>query len=130
MSDHHQTAGKPVKSERRVEHHRERQAARAALNVPDLEDVLDPPRVHNTAAIASPGRVEESRRRFRTWKQPFWKRRSNRRRTRNDTIAGSTTSNNSNRWRPADLARFAVARRLGRWRAPGGAGPGQQRGAP
>jgi hypothetical protein len=58
MSDQHQTAGKPAKPERRVEHHRERQAARAALNVSDLEDVLDPPSVHNTAAPGLPRPVE------------------------------------------------------------------------
>ena len=87
MSDQHQTAGKPAKSERRVEQHRQRQATRAALNVSDLEDVLDPPSVHNTAAPSLPGPVEAKPRRFRHWKQPFWKRRSNRRRARNETIA-------------------------------------------
>jgi hypothetical protein len=87
MSDQHQTAGKPAKSERRVEHHRERQATTAALNVSDLEDVLDPPSVHNTAAPSLPGPVEPKRRRFRHWKQPFWKRRSQGRRARNETIA-------------------------------------------
>jgi hypothetical protein len=87
MSDQHQTAGKPAKSERRVEHHRERQATRAALNVSDLEDVLDPPSVHNAAAPGLPGPVAAKRRRFRHWKQPFWKRRSEGRRKRNETIA-------------------------------------------
>jgi hypothetical protein len=86
MSDQHQAAAKPAKSERRVEHHRQRQATRAALNVSDLEDVLDPPRVHNTAAPTLPGPVVAKRRRFRHWKQPFWKRRSTRRRARNEAI--------------------------------------------
>jgi hypothetical protein len=84
MTDQHQTAGKLAKSERRVEHHRQRQATRAALNVSDLEDVLDPPSVHNTPA---PEPVEAKPRRFRHWKQPFWKRRSEGRRVRNETIA-------------------------------------------
>jgi hypothetical protein len=87
MDDQHQTAANPAKPERRVEHHRERQATRAALNVSDLEDVLDPPSVHNTAAAGSPGPVEAKPRRFRHWKQPFWKRRSKRRQARNETIA-------------------------------------------
>jgi hypothetical protein len=87
MSDQHQTAGKPAKPERRVEHHRERQATRSALNVSDLEDVLDPPSVHNTAAPGLSRPVEAKPRRFRHWKQPFWKRRSTGRRTRNETIA-------------------------------------------
>ena len=86
MSDQHQAAGEPAKPERRVEHHRERQATRAALNVSDLEDVLDPPSVHNTATPGLPGPTAKPRR-FRHWKQPFWKRRSNGRRTRNETIA-------------------------------------------
>jgi hypothetical protein len=87
MSDQHQTPGQPAKSDRRVEHHRERQATRAALHVSDLEDVLDPPSVHNTAAAGSPGPVQAKPRRFRHWKQPFWKRRNNQRQARNDTIA-------------------------------------------
>jgi hypothetical protein len=90
MTDEHQTAGKPAKSERRVEHHRQRQATRAALNVSDLEDVLDPPSVHNAPAPGSPGSpgpVAAKPRRFRHWKQPFWKRRSIQRRARNETIA-------------------------------------------
>jgi hypothetical protein len=87
MSDQHQTAGKPAKSERRVEHHRERQATRAALNVSDLEDVLDPPSVHNTAPPGLPEPAEaKPRRRFRHWKQSFWKRRSTGRRARNETM--------------------------------------------
>lgn len=73
MSSHHQTASRPVKSDRRVEHHRERQATRVALRVTDLEDVLDPPGVHNIAVPSSDHPVEASGRR---WKQPFWKRRS------------------------------------------------------
>jgi hypothetical protein len=87
MSDQHQTAGKPAKPERRVEHHRERQATRAALHVSDLEDVLDPPSVHNAAMPRSVEPVEAKSRRFRHWKQPFWKRRSMGRQARNETIA-------------------------------------------
>ena len=87
MGDQHQTAGKPAKPERRVEHHRERQATRAALHVSDLEDVLDPPSVHNTATPGSAEPVGAKPRRFRHWKQPFWKRRSKGRQVRNQTIA-------------------------------------------
>jgi hypothetical protein len=87
MSDHHQTAGKPAKSERRVEHHRQRQALREALHVRDLEDLLDPPSVHNAAEPGLPKPVVAKRHRFRHWKQPFWKRRSQGRRVRNKTIA-------------------------------------------
>ena len=87
MTDQHQTAGKPAKPERRVEHHRERQATRAALKTSDLEDVLAPPSVHNAAAPHGPGPTESRPRRFRHWKQPFWKRRSTRRQARNTTIA-------------------------------------------
>ena len=87
MGDQHRTAAKPAKPERRVEHHRQRQATRAALNVSDLEDVLDPPGVHNTPVPSVPRPMPAKRRRFRHWKQPFWKRRSTRRRARTETIA-------------------------------------------
>jgi hypothetical protein len=87
MTEPHQTAGTPAKPERRVEHHRERQATRTALHVSDLEDVLDPPSVHNTAAPGLAEPVAAKRRRFRHWKQPFWKRRSTGRQARNETIA-------------------------------------------
>lgn len=83
MSSHHQTESKPAKSDRRVEHHRERQATRAALHVSDLEDVLDPPSVHNITSAVSDGPVEAKHRRFRHWKQPFWKRRTKGRHDRN-----------------------------------------------
>ncbi len=83
MSSHHQAAGKPAKSDRRVEHHRERQATRAALQVSDLEDVLDPPSVHNVSTSVSDSHVETKTRRFRHWKQPFWKRRTQGRHDRN-----------------------------------------------
>ncbi|MDQ6838123.1 MAG: hypothetical protein M3137_07305 [Actinomycetota bacterium] len=88
MSSHHQVAGQPAKSDRRVEHHRERQATRTALQVTDLdlEDVLDPPSVHNASTSVSDPQVETRTRRFRHWKQPFWKRRTQGRHDRNVTM--------------------------------------------
>ncbi len=86
MSSQHQAAGNPAKSDRRVEHHRERQATRTALHVSDLEDVLDPPSVHNVSTSVSDAQVETKSRRFRHWKQPFWKRRTQRRHDRNTTM--------------------------------------------
>lgn len=64
MSSQHQAAGNPAKSDRRVEHHRERQATRTALHVSDLEDVLDPPSVHNVSTSVSDAQVETKGRRF------------------------------------------------------------------
>jgi hypothetical protein len=87
MSDRHQTAGRAAKAERRVKHHRQRQALREALHVCNLEDLLDPPSVQNTAKPGRPEPVTARRRRLRHWKQPFWKRRSQGRRDRNKTIA-------------------------------------------
>jgi hypothetical protein len=72
MSSQHQTVSKPDKSERHLEHHRERQATRAALRVADLEEVLDPPSAHNIAGAHSEGRIESKHPRFRPWKRPFW----------------------------------------------------------
>ena len=86
MSSHHRTASKPVKSDRRVEHHRERQATRVALHVSDLEDVLDPPSVHNVEAPRSERPDGERQRRFRSWKKPFWKRRTKGHHDRDATI--------------------------------------------
>jgi hypothetical protein len=71
MSSHHQTVSKPDKSDRQVEHHRERQATRAALRVADLEEVLDPPSAHNIAGALSEGRVESKHPRFRDWTRPL-----------------------------------------------------------
>jgi len=78
MSSHHQTDSKPGKSDRRVEHHRERQATRAALHVVDLEEVLDPPSAHNIAGAHSEGRTESKHPGSRHWKRPFWVRRAKR----------------------------------------------------
>jgi hypothetical protein len=75
MSSSHQIPSEPAKADRRIEHHRERQATRAALQALDLEDVLDPPSVHNTAAPDSDRPPETKHPRFRYWKQPSWKRR-------------------------------------------------------
>jgi len=58
MSSYHQTASQPSKSDRRFEHHRERQATRSALQSTGLEDLLDPPRVHNVATSHSEARPE------------------------------------------------------------------------
>jgi hypothetical protein len=70
----YQTASRPAKSDRRVAHHRERQATRAALQVSDLEAALTPPSVHNNAAPLSERPVEAKDRRSRHQKPPFWKR--------------------------------------------------------
>jgi hypothetical protein len=77
MSSHHQTAGQPAKTDRRVEHHRERQATRAALLVSDLEEVLSPHNVHNIAAEGD-WPVDLRTRRSRQSKQLIWKRRARR----------------------------------------------------
>jgi hypothetical protein len=74
MSNRHQTASEPPKSDRRIEHHRERQATRTALHTPDLEEMLDPPSVHNVAGAHSDRPPETKHPRFRYWKQPPWKR--------------------------------------------------------
>lgn len=81
MSNRHQAISHGLsKTDRRVEHHRERQAMRAALDVADLEDVLDPPSVHHVPESVTsedlPRSVVTQRRRLRHWKQPFWKRRT------------------------------------------------------
>jgi len=78
MSSHHQTAGQPAKPDRRVEHHRERQATRAALLVSDLEEVLSPRNVHNIAAPVGDWPVDQRTRRTRHSKQLIWKRRTRR----------------------------------------------------
>jgi hypothetical protein len=78
MSNHHQTAGQPAKTDRRIEHHRERQATRAALQVSDLEEVLAPPSVHNSTVPPPDWPVDLKDRRSRQSKQPVWKRRTKR----------------------------------------------------
>lgn len=92
MSDRHQTFSYRLnKSDRRFEHHRERQATRTALHVSDLEDVLAPPSVHHVPEIPTsdyvPGPVAIESRRFRHWKQPFWKRRTEVRHRHNQEIS-------------------------------------------
>ncbi len=84
MSSRHQTASRPAKSDRRLEHHRERQATRAALYVSDLEEVLDPPSVHNVDASDSERPKVRADSRRRHWKQPFWKRRTRSRHDKNE----------------------------------------------
>lgn len=86
MSSHHHTASKPAKSDRRVEHHRERQATRTALHVADLDEVLDPPSAHNISTSRSERPVETKHPRFRHWKQPFWVRRTKGLQDRNTAI--------------------------------------------
>jgi hypothetical protein len=83
MSNRHQIVSRPAKADRRVEHHRERQATRAALHGPDLEEALTPPSAHNVTVSLSNHPVEANRPRFRHWKQAFWKRRTTTRHDRN-----------------------------------------------
>lgn len=94
MSTRHRSeVPKPAPSERRVQHHRERQAARQALAMHDPEDVLDP-RIRHTLHVEHPGEVAEAGapRRFRHWKAPFWKRRSAIRHERNRVLGELGTS--------------------------------------
>lgn len=91
MSDRHQTFSYRLnKTDRRVEHHRERQATRSALHVSDLEDVLAPPSVHRVPQIPSSDYVRRpaatESRRLRHWKLPFWKRRTEVRHRHNQEI--------------------------------------------
>jgi hypothetical protein len=78
MSSYHQTASQPAKPDRRVEHHRERQATRVALLVSDLEEVLSPRNVHNIAAPLGDWPVDLRTRRSRQSKPLIWKRRTRR----------------------------------------------------
>lgn len=93
MSNRHRTGQtKPAKVERRVDHHRERQATRAALALAafDPDDIVDPRPLHSSPARkerSEPGPLEAPRRRFRHWKAPFWKRRNAMRHERNQEIA-------------------------------------------
>ena len=89
MSTRHRSeVPKPAPSERRAQHHRERQATRHALAVHDPEDVVDP-RVRHSLHVEHPGDVAEAGapRRFRHWKAPFWKRRNAVRHQRNRAVA-------------------------------------------
>ncbi|HVC25423.1 MAG TPA: hypothetical protein VND23_06680 [Acidimicrobiales bacterium] len=89
MSTRHRSeVPKPAPSERRVEHHRERQATRHALAASDPEDVVDP-RARHTLHVEHPGDAIEVRpaRQFRHWKARFWKRRSAQRHERNQALA-------------------------------------------
>lgn len=78
MSSRHQTTSKPDKSDRRVEHHRERQATRAALDIPDLDEVLDPPSVHNNAVPGTDSSIAVTHHEYRHGKPSFWKRHTSR----------------------------------------------------
>lgn len=94
MSTRHRSeVPKPAPSERRFQHHRERQATRHALAVHDPEEVLDP-RVRHSLHVEHPGEAAETRapRRFRHWKAPFWKRRNAARHERNRVVADLGTS--------------------------------------
>lgn len=85
---HRSEIPKPAPSERRVEHHRERQALRHALTVHDLDELVDP-RVRHTlrAEHAHDEPTQGVRPRFRHWKAPFWKRRNAVRHGRNLLLA-------------------------------------------
>ncbi len=68
---------------RRTEHHRERQATRMAVSgCEDLDDLLVPILAHPNPHTVP----ERGPRRFRHWKAPFWKRRTNERRRRNQAL--------------------------------------------
>lgn len=89
MSTRHRgEAPKPAPSENRVEHHKERQALRHALEVGEIEDVLDP-RVRHTLHVEHAGVESEAPtpRRFRHWKTRFWKRRNALRHERNRALS-------------------------------------------
>jgi hypothetical protein len=93
MSVRHRTVeAKPAPAERRIEHHRERQATRHALMAPDPEEIVDPRSHHSLHHPADRQALvqDESHittRRVRHWKQPFWKRRTAARHQRNAAIA-------------------------------------------
>ena len=89
MSTRHRSeVAKPAPSERRLQHHRDRQAERHALAVDDPDDVLDP-RTRHTLQVEHPGTapVAAAPRRFRHWKEKFWKRSSALRRARKEVLA-------------------------------------------
>lgn len=85
---HRSEVPKPAPSERRIDHHRERQALRHALTVQSPEDLLDP-RARRTlrAEHAHDELAPVSPRRFRHWKAHFWKRRNALRHERNLILA-------------------------------------------
>lgn len=89
MSTRHRSeAPKPAPSERRAEHHRERQATRRALAAHAPEEVLDP-RARRSLHADHADRAPEgaTARQFRHWKARFWKRRSAVRHARNQALA-------------------------------------------
>ena len=85
---HRSEVPKPAPSERRVQHHRERQATRQALAATNAEEVLAP-RTRHTLHVEHPREVAEvgGPRRFRHWKTRFWKRRNVVRHDRNLALA-------------------------------------------
>ena len=76
---------KVPKEARRLDHRRDRHTAKAALLASDLEAVVLPSTPRQLVAEVAPKAVTEatSRRRFRHWKAPFWKRRNVARHERN-----------------------------------------------
>ncbi|MDA8297740.1 MAG: hypothetical protein M0004_14360 [Actinomycetota bacterium] len=86
-SRHRSEIPKPAPSDRRVQHHRDRQATRHALALSDPEDVVDP-RVQHTLRAEHPGQEPAATmpHRFRHWKARFWKRRTAVRRQRNRVL--------------------------------------------
>lgn len=89
MSTRHRSeVAKPAPSERRVQHHRERQAVRHALEAGDPEEILDP-RARHSLHVEHPGEELEAdgSHRFRHWKTRFWKRRNALRHERNRALA-------------------------------------------
>lgn len=91
-SRHRSDIPKPTPSERRVAHHRERQATRRALAVGDPEEIVDPRPPHTLHLEHAGGELADEAvvapRRFRVWKTPFWKRRTALRHERNAELAG------------------------------------------
>lgn len=64
---------KADKEDRRLDHRKERHAARKALTVSDPDEIVMPV-LHHAAGHSAPEAA--SKKPFRHWKQPFWKRRS------------------------------------------------------
>jgi hypothetical protein len=85
----HPGSAKVPKPLRQKDHRRERRVAKEAMLVDDLEAVVVPA-VHRSPAappLAEAAEVKEpSQRRWRHWKQPFWKRRNAERHRRNELI--------------------------------------------
>ncbi len=89
---------KVPKPARQMDHRRERRAAKEALLVADPDEVVVPekrsPAPPPPEPLAEDGAAvdEAPRKRWRHWKQPFWKRRTNERRRRAELLNGDGTA--------------------------------------